>query len=436
MNTIDIGRTIEGKEFNEAFLVAVRLGLGGITMTNSDPRADYLALVEKNTSVLESCGFKLQRRIDLRNDGSVEVDVRLIHVASGQFRFSQTVLPKGEKIFDSDSPEVFLISFMLYEGLLGVSSSNNIFEADLFGSKRKHREMPVLYDKTADYIKKEYVDHTGKRYTKKIDRKEFERLFLGMTTEEEEELQVEVPVHRNFSWSDIKLFMRCHRCFYIKRKLRVRFNDFDNDKFGLEKVTDSLLKKEFDRYRGMGKQHPIVEKHLLRLLKDKRLPEWRTPWSPVNRYQIKGVQYCDTWGNWMVYGVVDDLWLNDKKELVIVDYKSSINGQIYPEYEKQLAFYAWIFRKRNYTVSSRAYLLMYKPLENRDSFDWRLEFEPTLEAIEIDDSWVQKVIFDALDCISSDKLPLAGHQAINSSKKCSLCDYFDQLTLLKSNIQR
>ncbi len=33
---------------------------------------------------------------------------------------------------------------------------------------------------------------------------------------------------------------------------------------------------------------------------------------------------------------------------MVIDYKSSTNGKIYPEYQQQIEFYAWILRKRNY----------------------------------------------------------------------------------------
>ncbi len=52
----------------------------------------------------------------------------------------------------------------------------------------------------------------------------------------------------------------------------------------------------------------------VRPLKHKNLDKWRTPWNPEDRYNIGGIQFQNVWENWMVYGGVDDIWLNDNKK--------------------------------------------------------------------------------------------------------------------------
>jgi hypothetical protein len=124
--------------------------------------------------------------------------------------------------------------------------------------------------------------------------------------------------------------------------------------------------------------------------------------------------------------------------MMVIDYKSSTNGKIYPEYQQQIEFYAWILRKRNYPISSTGYILMYRPDMNQTTFDWRLDFSPILHTIDIDDSWVQPTIYNALECLSSDVIPEAGHKSIDKRKTCNQCHYFDKLTraisALKKNI--
>jgi hypothetical protein len=404
--------------------------IGGIILTNTDSEADYNALVAKNRAALRDYNVCMESTITKSEDGSIHIECIIRHLPSSQFKRSKTILRNeiNRNPLEVNSPEVFFHCRDLYEGLLGIASSNNAIEAELFGPQRKHQEIKAPYDKTADYIYSEYSDHTGKKYRKKIDRREFEKLFLGMTSEEEAETKFNVPIYRQLSRSDIQLFLRCKRCFYNTKKLRIRFDDYDNEKYGLEKAAESLLKKEFDFYRKNQKSHPIMkESNAIRPLKHKKLDGWRTPWTQENRYSVGGIQFHNVWENWMVYGGIDDIWLNDKKELIVVDYKSSTTGKLYPTYQQQLEFYAWILKKRNYAVSSIGYLLIYRPITNKSTFDWKLDFEPKLHKMQLDDSWVQQEISNAIKCLSSDAIPLAGHSAFSKNKKCNLCDYGDKL---------
>jgi hypothetical protein len=102
--------------------------------------------------------------------------------------------------------------------------------------------------------------------------------------------------------------------------------------------------------------------------------------------------------------------------------------EITDEQKKQIEFYAWIFKKRNYPVASVGYLLFYTPVKDSDTFEWSLKFDPYLCRVEIDDSWVQKSIDAALECLESDNIPTAGTRSLGSTNKCDLCNYFDRLT--------
>jgi hypothetical protein len=410
----------------ELFLALAQAeNLSGIFLTNTDPEADWYAIVEKNKQILKQYNLSIIDQTDKLKNGYIKVEVILLHEKSGQNIKSEISLNNNLEV---DSPDVFLFRRILYEGLLGIASSNNAIEAELFGPKRKHKEF-ATYDNTANFIEFEYFVN-GKKHISRQNRREFELLFLGMTSEDEAKATFEIPIYRRFSWSNIKLFLRCKRCFYYNKKFNVKLDDFDDARYGLEKVTETLLKSEFDRYRNLKMPHPIMKgKELVRPLNHKKINEWRTAWGLVDKYSIHGVQYHDVLGNWMVYGSVDDIWLNDKKELIIVDYKSSTNDKIYPEYRQQLEFYAWIFKKRNYKVSPIGYLLFYQPITKRNTFDWRLDFESRLIDVTINDSWVQQTIDDALECLSLDVQPATGLNMLNGNNPCNLCHYFDRLTV-------
>lgn len=414
------------KELTLACINASREGLCGIVLTNNDPEADYKALISKNQEILASNGISFNHSIETGKKGSFVLITELFHKQTGQSRKSTFPL------YDTDhnSIEIFLAKRLSIEMLLGLSSSNCALEAELFGPKRKHKEIPKPYDNTADFIEFELFDHTGKKIISKRDRRQFERLFLGMTSEEEAATQFEEPIRRELSWSDIKIFMQCKRCFFNEKELRVKRPVSDSEGFALTKGIDSLLKKEFDQYRAQGIAHPVMpDDQVLKPLRHKKLKKWQTGWSVQDRKKY-GIQFQNVWENWLVSGAVDDIWINDKNELVIVEYKTIATPILYsdfsnisylPEYKKQVEFYAWIFKKNNYAVCSTSYLLFCNALVNKESLNWNLEFEPYLLAHKIDDSWVQRTIYDALKCLQEGVQPVAG-------ANCKTCKYFNELT--------
>ncbi|HEX2977879.1 MAG TPA: PD-(D/E)XK nuclease family protein [Candidatus Babeliales bacterium] len=407
--------------------------MSGIILTNTDPEADYKALVEKNSNILIKQGLSIEQTIDKHEDGSVKITLVLAHSQSGQYRTSQIVLPKekNKNPLEQNSPQVFLFRRILHEMLIGVASSNDATEAELFGPKRKHKEISKPYDQTADFIEFEFFDHTGKKFISKQDRRQFERSVYGITSEEEAAATFEVPIRRELSWSDIKIFMDCKRCFFNAKKLGVRRPVIDAEAFAITKGIDSLLKKEFDKFRAQGNAHPVMpDDPILKPLRHKKLKKWQTGWSEQDRKKY-GIQFQNVWENCLVSGAVDDIWINDKKELAIVEHKTIAIPVVYPdfsniqylkEYKKQVEFYAWILKKNNYAVSSTSYLLFCNAVVNKESFNWNLEFEPHLLAHQIDDSWVQKTIDDALKCLQEDDQPIA-------SAKCKSCKYFSELTM-------
>jgi|GEM_PF-682490 hypothetical protein len=409
------------RELNSA-LVNVQKHLKGIILTNDDPEADYKALIERNRLILDKYGLSFEHSMEISEKGMLLVS-ELCHKKSGQYRRSKAYVPR-----EIGESHLYFIKRTHFEMMLCCPCSNNAIEADLFGPKRMHRELPAPYDKTADYIEHEYYDQNGKKYIKKIDRRKFEEIFLGMTSEEEANANFEVPEYRRFSWSDIKLFMRCQRCFYYAHKYGIRLYGRD-DVFGLEKEVDKLLKNEFDYYRSELKKHPIMASLNAIPLKHKYLDLWRTSGiKEGSAWEPKGVQFHNVWENWMVYGVVDDVWRSYDNELIIVDYKSSSNKDLkITENKKQLEFYAWIFKKRNYPVSNKGYFLFYVPVTDKETFGWNLKFEPLLQEVSIDDSWVQPTINNALACLESESVPPIGKHTFKWNVQCEVCNYVNRL---------
>jgi hypothetical protein len=119
------------------------------------------------------------------------------------------------------------------------------------------------------------------------------------------------------SRSKLELFLKCARCFYLDRKLGVA--QPPGYPFSLNNAVDTLLKKEFDRYRNEQKAHPICLENGIEFVPFSHpdIDRWRDSLH-------SGVQYIVPNTNIMLYGGLDDVWINLKtNELIVVDYKAT-----------------------------------------------------------------------------------------------------------------
>jgi len=115
--------------------------LGGICSTNIDPAADWFALVEKNRPVLSKYKLSVNTRVERCANGSIKITVELFHDEIGRCSISETTIRENRhnKPLAVDSPDAFLCLRLLYEMLLGIASSNDEIEAELYGpQKLKH----------------------------------------------------------------------------------------------------------------------------------------------------------------------------------------------------------------------------------------------------------------------------------------------------------
>ena len=82
-----------------------------------------------------------------------------------------------------------------------------------------------------------------------------------------------------------------------------------------------------------------------------KLPEWRNA--------FKGIQWHDKETNFLLFGGIDDVWINTDDELHIVDYKATAKKTFNPNfdtgwevcYKRQIEIYQWLFRKNGFKVS-------------------------------------------------------------------------------------
>ena len=218
------------------------------------------------------------------------------------------------------------------------------------------------------------------------------------------------------SRSKIDLFMECPRCFYLDNKLGIKRPP--GFPFNLNSAVDALLKKEFDIHRAKNKVHPLLKSYGVDLVpfQHEMMDEWRE--------NFKGVRFEHEKTGLMITGAIDDVWVDKKGVLYVVDYKSTSKNEKIEAldqdwqigYKRQMEIYQWLLRQNGFKVSDTGYFVYCNGITDKEAFDAKLEFEVTLIAYDGNDDWVEKAILDADKCLKSKKIPKTGEE-------CDYCDY-------------
>jgi len=210
--------------------------------------------------------------------------------------------------------------------------------------------------------------------------------------------------------------MECPRCFYLDRKIGI--SRPPSYPFTLNSAVDRLLKQEFDIFRVRGNKHPLIEKYGIDAVPvgHKNLEQWR--------HNFTGIQFYHQPTNLLIYGAIDDLWQNSKKEYIVVDYKAtSKDGDItdldqewQDAYKRQMEIYQWLLRQNGLKVSPTGYFVYCNGRSDKKAFDAKLEFDISLIPYVGNDSWVEKIIFASHSCLEQKSLP-------KPSDGCDYCRY-------------
>lgn len=217
------------------------------------------------------------------------------------------------------------------------------------------------------------------------------------------------------SRSKLESFMSCPRCFYIDRVEGVSVPS--GPPFTLNSAVDSLLKNEFDELRNNGKNHKIIEEYGLDAapVDHPLLNQWR--------FNFKGVQSLLEEFNLLVFGAIDDLWINSKGEYIVVDYKATAKKDDITElttawhevYNRQLEIYQWLIRRNGLKVSDTAYILYCNGDAQKPRFNQKLDFRTTLISHVGNDSWVYNTVKGAYKCLNGTRP--------NYTNLCKFCTY-------------
>lgn len=217
------------------------------------------------------------------------------------------------------------------------------------------------------------------------------------------------------SRSKIDLFLNCQKCFYIDNKLgTARPKGFP---FKLNTAVDTLLKKEFDIHRAKGTAHPLMKAYGLDAVPfaHEKMDAWRDSLH-------HGVTYHDPATNLFITGGVDDVWVDPKGELMIVDYKATskeeevnLDADWQIGYKRQMEIYQWLFRKNGFKVSNTGYFVYCNGNTDKEAFDSKLEFDIKVLPYVGNDSWVEGTILEIKKCLDG-VMPA-------SNPDCDFCSY-------------
>lgn len=217
------------------------------------------------------------------------------------------------------------------------------------------------------------------------------------------------------SRSRIQNFINCPRCFYLDR--RCGTEQPGSLPFTLNNAVDAILKREFDGYRIVGKPHPLMIEHGINAI------PFAHPDLDAWRQNFKGIQYLHESTNFIVTGAVDDIWIKQDGELIIVDYKATsttkeitLEEEYRQPYKNQMEIYQWLFRRNGFQVSNTGYFVYCNGDSSKESFEGKLEFEIFVIPYTGDDSWVEETLLEIRQCLEQNGCPGPG-------KSCDFCKY-------------
>ena len=231
------------------------------------------------------------------------------------------------------------------------------------------------------------------------------------------------------SRSRFDAFKSCPRCYYLKSNRGLI--EPSTPGWTLNTLTDTLLKKEFDKCRSEQTPHRIMLENDLNHLVPYQHPDidkWRNSLSGGISHRFK-----DT--NIILQGGIDDVWFNTKtEELIIADYKSQhkktkVSQETYfsdpykDSYKMQLDFYAYLLKEMGFKVSTDAYLYICNAIEADDGFHGKMLFDETLIKYEVKTDYLDEDIQKMIDIMNSDKVP-------ESHKSCENCAYARQRSVI------
>lgn len=217
---------------------------------------------------------------------------------------------------------------------------------------------------------------------------------------------------QKISRSKLELFTKCRRCFWLDVARGVK--QPPGFPFTLNNAVDYLLKEEFDSHREKKTRHPVMEKYKIDAIpfSHENMDKWR--------HNFTGVQVHHEPSDFLIYGAVDDLWVDPDGKVSVVDYKATGANEhkIHDSYRRQMEIYQWLLRQNGLEVSDTGYFVFAK-VNKASGFgngEAALAFDLFIEPMQGDDSWVEHTIMSARETYDAKEPPMA-------SPECDFCNY-------------
>ena len=218
------------------------------------------------------------------------------------------------------------------------------------------------------------------------------------------------------SRSKIDLYLNCPKCFYLDVKKRVKRPP--GFPFTINSEIDRLLKNEFDIHRAKHTAHPLMKAYGVEAVpfEHPKMDEWRDSLR-------RGITYPFPETDLIITGGVDDVWVNPKGQLIIVDYKATAKvGEVNLDadwqigYKRQMEIYQWLFRKNGFEVAETGYFVYCNGRTTQESFDAKLEFNIKLIPYRGNPNWVDGTVKEIWQCLCSEIIP-------DQNPECEYCNY-------------
>ena len=224
------------------------------------------------------------------------------------------------------------------------------------------------------------------------------------------------------SRSAVEKFITCPVCFFNEKVYGIKPPSIPG--FLLNSNTDTLLKKDFDHYRGK-RAHPLMSiyglDHLIPF-DHEDIKHWEDALHFGSSPEKFNTLHRET--NILFGGGLDDVWENKETgELHIVDYKSTAQMGKNPKpldetflappldpkkrdykasYRRQMDMYQWIMKRKGFNVSKIGYFVYVdgQHLEKSGMIDTEdpsksyMEFNNAIIPYVGDDSWVEATLIE------------------------------------------
>lgn len=213
--------------------------------------------------------------------------------------------------------------------------------------------------------------------------------------------------------------MQCPRCFWLDNRLKIKRPN--GPPFRINSAIDELLKKEFDVYRSQKQPHPIMTEYKVKAIPytHEQLEVWRENFTGVSAI------YAPT--NFHVFGAVDDIWVDDDGNLIVVDYKATakdrevtIDADWQIAYKRQMEVYQWLLRQNGFEVSDTGYFVYANGRLDVEGFGNKVEFRTKVIPYTGDAAWVEDTLEQIKEVLDAD-MPPVGKAAMGGV--CDFCSY-------------